>query len=349
MAPRKKPATNEKIEEKESNATSTDNTTRLCDCEAVVDANGCIQQSSLTRADLNTSKKRKHFLASHGIGGKVNYIFITPEIANNFLLLSKESFEIRDKRRVQRYQTAMESNRWHEDLTAIAFDEEGYLINGNHRMEAVVRSRVGQWFVVMTDIVMYADMDTGLERNPYDVVKIMGLGQEISRSSKVISMIRAFLRRKIMPGYKGQDVSNEEITSVFVRYNDEICDMAYLYNHRFGIAPMKAALFAAQINGVPHEEIADFFRIYVCRSAHNDLEDMIAKLYTFHHAFTNGGTSPIEHDVYNSTQYALNLFMNRTPLTGYYDKKDFVKPIWDYSLDWINYDDYGNKLQSKFI
>jgi hypothetical protein len=77
----------------------------------------------------------------------------------------------------EEYTRAMQRQEWELSPDAIAFDTEGRLINGQHRLVAVATSGVGQYFIVARGFpaVSQEATDTGAKRHLGDMLKLRGV------------------------------------------------------------------------------------------------------------------------------------------------------------------------------
>lgn len=97
---------------------------------------------------------------------------ITPRIAEEYLRFAGINRSISEPA-VVRYATAMEKGQW-SLAQPIIFDQYGKLIDGQHRLAAVVRSGIPQRFNVLRGIDAIRHMDAGRPRRPADVLHMMG-------------------------------------------------------------------------------------------------------------------------------------------------------------------------------
>ena len=72
---------------------------------------------------------------------------VSPDIAAHYLRSNIINRRLRPKT-VKRYEEEMRQNSWTLTSDAIAFDEDGNLIQGQHRLHAVVKSGLAQPFWV---------------------------------------------------------------------------------------------------------------------------------------------------------------------------------------------------------
>lgn len=95
---------------------------------------------------------------------------------------------------VRRYAADMASGGWHFNLETIKFDPEGKLIDGQHRLQAIVDSGTEQPLAVLRNVPHDAiyNLDTGRRRTNADFLSIQGIegGTQKSPISKFYHHIR---------------------------------------------------------------------------------------------------------------------------------------------------------------
>ncbi len=102
--------------------------------------------------------------------------FVTPEIASTWLETKAPNRPLMTGR-INEYSRSMQSNSWKITHQGIAFDMEGKLIDGQHRLCSIIKSRIPQWMMVFrwrvsTDILA---LDDGKSRTIRDVAALSGL------------------------------------------------------------------------------------------------------------------------------------------------------------------------------
>lgn len=100
---------------------------------------------------------------------------ITPERARNMLRKNRKNRRIRP-RLVKELSAAIERGEWRFDGSPIRFDEEGYLLDGQHRLLAVVEAAQAVELLVVRGVPAQAQMvmDTGAKRSFADQLAIDG-------------------------------------------------------------------------------------------------------------------------------------------------------------------------------
>jgi hypothetical protein len=123
-------------------------------------------------------------------GFRASFETITPARADEWLNKNKRNRPVRENR-VGRYAEQMKRNRWMTSPDAIAFDKEGRLINGQHRLKAITRSGVAQEEVLVVrnlDPDAFKISDVGAKRTASDVLHIEGfkMPQELGATVKLV-------------------------------------------------------------------------------------------------------------------------------------------------------------------
>lgn len=125
---------------------------------------------------------------------KSQTVTVTPTIATEWLDPETVNTHNRglSKDTVQRYAADMESGNWFIG-EPIMFDSEGVLIDGQHRLAAIVESGAAQEMLVVTgcDPDVRLMINTGKGRNPQDALKIAGVS--VRNASVIVGIARMAL------------------------------------------------------------------------------------------------------------------------------------------------------------
>lgn len=97
---------------------------------------------------------------------------ITPARARKYLASRPASQPPPDPERIERMAFDMEKGTWFDSPDALAFDEAGQLVNGLHRLWAVIKSGTVQTFLVVRGLSAKAALvvDQGQPRNKAQAV-----------------------------------------------------------------------------------------------------------------------------------------------------------------------------------
>lgn len=104
---------------------------------------------------------------------RVTEIFMTPELASQMLAKNHGNRDVRQST-VKAYATEMKAGQWRTTHQPIAVDQTGRLVDGQHRLSAVIAA---DWSGTMllatydsTEETMQLPVDRGLRRAMYDVL-----------------------------------------------------------------------------------------------------------------------------------------------------------------------------------
>jgi len=159
-------------------------------------------------------------------------IAITPEQAKKMLEKNKINRKL-SRKKVLQYIAEMLKNNWLFTGDPISFDSNGNLINGQHRLQAIVESGKPQLLLVIVnlDTECFKVLDTGKARNGGDVLHIAGYKYDHILSSvikKIIMWNRGFthvissgtISNVVAAGAGSNTVTNTDIIE-FARQNKD--------------------------------------------------------------------------------------------------------------------------------
>lgn len=81
----------------------------------------------------------------------ISYVSVTPDLARRWLRKNHTNRRL-DWHTVEKYARIMRAGNWSLDSNAIAFDPDGNLLNGQHRLNAVALSQVSITFAVQRNV-----------------------------------------------------------------------------------------------------------------------------------------------------------------------------------------------------
>lgn len=125
----------------------------------------------------------------------INSEIITPTKAKKLLETNTESNRRVNQKVVSRYTSDILEGRWKEDTgELIKVSKQGKLIDGQHRLWAVIKANKPTKFHVATDVDdnVFDVLDTGKNRNHADSFKILGIKNEFM----VPAIIQSYLTLK---------------------------------------------------------------------------------------------------------------------------------------------------------
>ena len=120
-------------------------------------------------------KKKTMKAASARTGFSERIEFIGPKLAEQYMAKCVKNRRIR-KKLVDRFVLAMKSGHWKLTGESIKFNTKGELIDGQHRLKAVMESGETIEVVVHRNVPdeAFMELDTGGTRSPGDLLKVAG-------------------------------------------------------------------------------------------------------------------------------------------------------------------------------
>lgn len=192
---------------------------------------------------------------------------ITPDMAREYLSVNKNNRSLRSDK-VDTFARDMENGRWELSHQGIAFAESGELIDGQHRLHAILRANVPVQMMVTRGIpaASMQIIDRGDSRTVHDVLTIQYQknGDDFTammRNIKMSSVISQLARCSISQHFKP---SVNEIVNLFNEFADE---STFVYNEivKGGdkqSSEICAAAIAALRCGVSRDALHKFFRVF---------------------------------------------------------------------------------------
>jgi len=145
---------------------------------------------------------------------KTQEILITPEIALNFLKSNTRNRQLKEEV-VLEYARLMKANLWMENGEPIIFGKGNILLDGQHRLGAIVKSGKSQNCLVVFDVNpdAFSTIDVGKIRSGGDILYING----VKDSKKISSIISAYhaTRKGYYTANNNRGISRVEILNIF--------------------------------------------------------------------------------------------------------------------------------------
>lgn len=126
---------------------------------------------------------------------------------------------------VKAYARDMENDNWELNGEPIIFDEDGSLIDGQHRLTAIIKARKAIRLLVVrgTKTHAFKTIDSGVKREFSHVLHVQGFADTLNISAAT-SMLRRILvleAKQLRGGYR-QRATNQELEAYFFEHKYEI-------------------------------------------------------------------------------------------------------------------------------
>ena len=226
-----------------------------------------------------------------------------------------------DSKRVNKYAREILNDRWIVNNDDICFLKDGTLINGQHRLAAVIASGVTvtmSFKFGLTEDAMET-VDEGKSRTNLDIIHIMqeeGTGKTLAASNFVLEQLGL---RRTMP-------RREQLA--FHRRHLEAAQFAcQLKKSPFARNPIHAALLRAYYH-VNHERLAEFIRIIQTGIYDGNPQDAAAvRLRNFIEAHRQAHSGPARTEMYKKAASAIYHFCKFSPITKLYGMSEELFPL----------------------
>lgn len=200
---------------------------------------------------------------------KAEVMLITPSMAREFLSHVDEGHKNRPVRPrvISQYARDMKNGDWLLTHQGIAFDENGYLRDGQHRLHAIIEADTPVLMLVTFGLssCSYEGIDVGIKRNTRDVFALSDeKNQDVLYSSNsVFGMIRSLYKNAVNTNAV---LSNAEIKRFIDEFHSQITCVYYSgITKRIGTPASKdvlGAALSALIYGEQEKDIYEFFNVY---------------------------------------------------------------------------------------
>lgn len=187
---------------------------------------------------------------------------ITPKMAGDWLSKNDHNRNVRSAV-VSAYARDMEAGNWQVTGEAIKFNCDGSLLDGQHRLLAIIRSGQTVPILVVKGLPRTAQdvMDTGAKRAAADMLKLNGYinSTVLASAARLLLVLRETTSSSTGNAYR--TFTNTEIAE-FVKENPELQDAANaassLYKH-IDLTPSVLAVVWHWLNKANPEACAEFF------------------------------------------------------------------------------------------
>lgn len=248
---------------------------------------------------------------------------ITPQMALEWLEHVAPNNRKVKGRRVQLYANDMRANRWHLGDQAITFNEDGELVNGQHRLHAIVASGCTVPMMVMRHAPNESMMviDSGLKRSTDDNFAISGRDYPRNCGATVRQLLYGCKKRRL-------SITDQEVDE-FMENNGEAISFAHecLYQGKMSKSVMRAVVARAWLKGSKRTRIREFCAVLMTGQSNGEEDQAAIRLRNWIYEMHSGTTRGHFKDLYGKTERALIAFMDGKKIDRLDPMKDEAFPI----------------------
>lgn len=152
--------------------------------------------------------------------GQSSWEFITPETATELLELNTHNYRNVSPASVAKLVQTMKAGQWEPNAEAIVINEDGILVDGQHRLHAVIESGVSVWMMVTRGVSRECKTwNNGRNRTEQEHARAAGL----DASARVLSLAKYMIMNKwlVQPrsGYLNRDKRDDYVRNHIVDIN----------------------------------------------------------------------------------------------------------------------------------
>ncbi|MCL2623156.1 MAG: hypothetical protein FWD31_05750 [Planctomycetaceae bacterium] len=185
-------------------------------------------------------------------------VIVTPEMAKQWLLKNNFNRPLKPKL-VENYVRQIESGNWRRTHQGIAFDDEGVVLDGQHRLHAIIRT--GQSLPMLIFLnenqAAHEAIDGGKQRTLLDVVRLELLDDTIKE--KHICVLKEMWAGRYC---KNQNhLSATEVVNLYRRYYQAVRFAVDIFDSTIKNSTTLMAVIARAFHTVPKEKLLEFCSI----------------------------------------------------------------------------------------
>lgn len=174
-------------------------------------------------------------------------IKVTPEIAENWLTHRNIGNRKTSRTVVDRYARAMTEGRWLVTPQGVSFDRDGHLLDGQHRLAAVMVSGVTvEMFIIPGfDRATFSVLDSGYKRNASQLLTDVPHNNLVASSARIIGTIEGrIVDKRTVGGVIASYADNDQILEVINEW-PELVELSSLAKACYRAAHVPAATHLA--------------------------------------------------------------------------------------------------------
>ncbi len=171
---------------------------------------------------------------------------ITPALAKTLLERNYQNNRSLKKQTIGKYATIMKSENWLTSPEGIVFDHNDELIDGQHRLEGIVRSDCTQNILVIlgVDNSVYEVLNRGAGRTPADALRIP---KKVAEVARVMAMIQTGDTMVTQAGIT--DTSIKEMANIVHGTHDQLMEECPTARKIFSSAAVRTAACVRILTG----------------------------------------------------------------------------------------------------
>ena len=258
-------------------------------------------------------------------------VLVTPEKAIDWLEGNTHNRKLRDER-VRQYARDIKRGEWHLTHQGIAFDLDGKLVDGQHRLWAIIEANMAVEMLVSTDVSKDTQLviDDHLPRTGVDALHLQGKGS----SRRKVAIVNILIR-----GFKRGRATHVELLEAYERYEDSIewTTEQFLKSTRlFTVSCLQAAVarafYSADLN-----DLASFCKLLTTGMPYSHMTENQVRSVSLlrNYIMTQSRVlrqGRVREDIYRRATRALFAYLNDEDIRKLYGSKSELFPLKNETL-----------------
>jgi hypothetical protein len=256
---------------------------------------------------------------------------VTPELAAEWLAKSKGNRTHRESS-IRMYANDMKNGRWRLTHQGIAFDEQGVLVDGHHRLLAVVKCGIAVQMYISNNVPpeAKANIDTNMVRRATDTYAIV-TGEKAGHHQTAICMCIEWFPKIPNTSLTYGREQQIQLIEQHMEAAEYACQIRSRHVPRFnkgGRAAIARAWYVCKESGELGrlDEFLEVLKTGVPTEGENDT----AAIALYRYITTRigpGASINIVHSTYKRTQSAIHKFLNRQNVTVIRECQEDLFPL----------------------
>ena len=270
-------------------------------------------------------------------GMSMKKILVTPEIANKLLENNKTNRNISNDV-VRTYVRDMAAGNWKQSSTPLSIGTNGQLLDGQHRLTAVIKANKSIPMWVCYNVPNDAIFDTGKNRTVQDILKMDGVVAEKFQKENVTRLVRYIIKNTVLYSNKARSkISAKEVESFILANEKDLAKFVEVVGgskKKLTKIGVHVGIWGAIRQGVDLKELATFYKTYLegFSKDENDYSIIGLRNYvlTFYDDKGSGKYTGCNYDVEElarRTQYAIQQYLAKSKRKKSIDPKNYIYDI----------------------
>lgn len=250
-------------------------------------------------------------------------MMVTPEMAKKFIQKNVQNRPV-SKQYVRALVSDIVSGKFYTTHQGIAFDEDGYLIDGQHRLLAIIQAGIPVTLMVTTGLPRGTVMgiDTTRKRSYANIAKLLGRPGETNKFAAVARIV------EFGPNYFEISTPGEQ-TEMVEKYKEAL---DFIVGYGGGIHGLRVQTLAALVRAYYHEShdrLIEFIDVYRAGVSYDPDDSAAAKLklYMLSQGKKIWATAEGRMEIYQISETAIKAFCKRRPVKRLAKSETEVYPL----------------------